>query len=206
MPVNSRYNAILIVGPTGAGKTPLGEYLEQNGLRGRFCCHFDFGEQLRRAAVEEHPALSIEDRRFLVHVLETGALLENRHFYIAEAILREFARQQMTRQDSVLVMNGLPRHVDQAGDVGRIAAIKAVIQLECTAQTVCDRIAGNTGKDRCGRTDDDLDAIRNKLEIFNTRTLPLVDHYEKQGVPVHRVAVACHTTPDEIADGFLKTL
>ena len=40
--------ALLLVGPTGSGKTPLGNWLEQNGLRGVRAHHFDFGTNLRR--------------------------------------------------------------------------------------------------------------------------------------------------------------
>jgi adenylate kinase family enzyme len=41
------YKAMLLIGPTGAGKTPLGKYLERHGLNGRRCRHFDFGANLR---------------------------------------------------------------------------------------------------------------------------------------------------------------
>lgn len=198
MQENNRHNAILIVGPTGAGKTPLGNCLAQKGLQGRPCFHFDFGEQLRMAAVNGHPRISSEDRDFLNQVLETGALLENRHFYIAEAILREFATRHLAGGDGFLLLNGLPRHVDQARDVDRIVAIRAVIQLDCTPETVCDRIAQNTGCDRDGRSDDSLPEIRNKLAIYNARTLPLVNYYENRGIPVRRIEVACHTTPEEM--------
>ena len=47
--------AILLLGPTGSGKSPLGDELEANGLNGRRCLHFDFGRRLRRAA-EGRPA------------------------------------------------------------------------------------------------------------------------------------------------------
>jgi hypothetical protein len=39
--------ALLLLGPTGAGKTPLGDWLEAHGLWGRPCHHFDFGANLR---------------------------------------------------------------------------------------------------------------------------------------------------------------
>ena len=42
--------AVVLLGPTGSGKTPLGEWLEAKGLGGRRCHHFDFGTRLRRVA------------------------------------------------------------------------------------------------------------------------------------------------------------
>ncbi|HPP52686.1 MAG TPA: nucleoside monophosphate kinase, partial [Thermoguttaceae bacterium] len=44
------YQGLLLLGPTGSGKTPLGELLAQQGVWGRRCVHFDFGAQLRRIA------------------------------------------------------------------------------------------------------------------------------------------------------------
>ena len=45
-------HALLLIGPTGSGKTPLGELLERSGLWGRPCRHFDFGERMRRIALQ----------------------------------------------------------------------------------------------------------------------------------------------------------
>lgn len=45
-----RLPAVLLLGPTGAGKTPLGRICAQRGLWGRSCTHVDFGACLRRAA------------------------------------------------------------------------------------------------------------------------------------------------------------
>ena len=84
--------AILILGPTASGKTPLGQFLENHGLWGRRCFHFDFGEQLR-GAISGHTdtgALSSNDIQTIKKVLRTNALLENSQFHIAAALLRGF--------------------------------------------------------------------------------------------------------------------
>jgi hypothetical protein len=44
------YPAILLVGPTGSGKTPLGALCEKKGLWQSRVFHFDFGAILRRIA------------------------------------------------------------------------------------------------------------------------------------------------------------
>jgi hypothetical protein len=46
---------MLLIGPTGVGKTPFGSCLEKNGFRGRRCLHFDFGHELRTVAQQEVP-------------------------------------------------------------------------------------------------------------------------------------------------------
>jgi adenylate kinase family enzyme len=47
--------AILLLGPTGSGKTPLGQVLEERGLWGHTCMHFDFGANLREIVACNKP-------------------------------------------------------------------------------------------------------------------------------------------------------
>lgn len=98
----SRCEAIVLLGPTGAGKTPLGAWLEAKGLWGRRCLHFDFGASLReRAGKGAGPGpLTPAQRRFLVAVLTRGALLEDRHFPIARRLLEDFLRKRRARSRS----------------------------------------------------------------------------------------------------------
>jgi adenylate kinase family enzyme len=44
----ARPSAVLLIGPTGVGKTPLGDLLDREGMWNRRCCHFDFGERMRQ--------------------------------------------------------------------------------------------------------------------------------------------------------------
>ncbi|MEE8450650.1 MAG: hypothetical protein V3R99_02015 [Thermoguttaceae bacterium] len=52
---NNRNRAALLLGPTGAGKTPLGRLIEQRGLWGVRCLHFDFGDNLREVVRRNRP-------------------------------------------------------------------------------------------------------------------------------------------------------
>lgn len=197
-----RTDAILLVGPTGSGKTPLGKLLTQRGLRGRACSHFDFGEQLRRAASAEPPppGLNSNDVEFIGALLRSGALLEDEHFHIAEKILRAFICEHIELDDGLVILNGLPRHVGQANDIDAIVAIEAVIHLSCTAEVVFERIRTNAGGDRTGRVDDDHAAISSKLEIFTRRIAPLIEHYRSRGVRIETIQVNAATTPQQMWD------
>ncbi len=86
--------AWLLVGPTGAGKTPLGRLLEEKGAAGRRCFHFDFGAELRAVAAspDRVPKLSEADVGVVRGSLATGALLEDHEFPIALRILEAFLR------------------------------------------------------------------------------------------------------------------
>ena len=195
-----KYCAILIVGPTGSGKSPLGELLEARGFEGKRYFHFDFGANLRAAAIASLPRepLTKDDVETIRSVLSTGALLEDEQFHIAEKILLGFISKKGVEEGDIIVLNGLPRHIGQAGMIDSIIKIERVICLECSPEVVAERIRINTGGDRTHRTDDGLDEIRNKLEIFDKRTAPLVDHYRERGAEITIVDVGEETTAEEI--------
>jgi adenylate kinase family enzyme len=174
--------AVLLMGPTGSGKTPLGLYLEQEGMAGRRCHHFDFGHELRQLASAEKPPedFSQAEHQFIRDVLEKGLLLEDGHFSIAEKIIENFLDDRGYGRSDLLILNGLPRHIGQAGDMAKLVNIICLFVLECTAEDVCKRIDMNTGGDRTHRTDDAEAMIRNKLDIYNSRTALLIDYYLRQ--------------------------
>lgn len=196
----SRPSAILLIGPTGSGKSPLGDALEAAGLHGRRCAHFDFGAQLRRIDATGRPApgLTDDDVAFIGNVLREGALLENEQFYIARAILEAFVQERELAAGDWIVLNGLPRHVDQARDVDTLVRVQLVVRLECKPQVVRQRIRLDTGGDRSGRQDDSLEEIKNKLAIFHARTLPLIEHYRCRGARIRVIEVGAETQPQEI--------
>ena len=196
----SRPAAILIVGPTGAGKTPLGTLLQREGLWNKRCHHFDFGDSLRRIVDAESPpdGFGPGEVGLLREVLDSGGLLEDGHFHVAEKVLLRFIERRHVGEDSFVVLNGLPRHVGQARDVVRIVDLVAVIQLRCGSQVVLERVRTGAGGDRCERSDDDVASVLGKLRTFARRTVPLLNHYRSRNVPVHIVEVTLTTTPEHI--------
>ena len=196
----SHYQAILLLGPTGSGKTPLGMVCEPRGLWGRRCVHFDFGEALRKAAdAPMQPALlTDEDMAVVTQAIESGALLENENFHIARNILVSFARERGLNPDDLLLLNGLPRHVGQADDVATIVDVKLVVCLDCAPEVAAERIRLNSAGDRHGRVDDSPDAVEDKLAIFYERTLPLLRYYRARGTEIERVSIEAHTAPEDI--------
>jgi adenylate kinase len=193
--------ALLLLGPTGSGKSPLGDLLERIGLWGRRCAHFDFGANLRAAAAGTLEAgLEPAELEVVRHSLATGALLGDEHFPIAAKILTGFAAAKRLSDCDVLVLNGLPRHAGQARDLEPFAIVVAVISLETDVETLSERLRDDSGGDRAGRIDDTPEAVADRLRIFADRTVPLLEYYWSRGVPILPVCVEATTRPEAMAE------
>jgi adenylate kinase family enzyme len=201
----TRRSAILLLGPTGAGKTPLGRLMEERSLWGLPCLHFDFGHELRRAAQDETEALDAPDREIVVRMLKTGALLEEEHFYIARRLLDNFILRNKADKRTLVVLNGFPRHEGQAEYIKDILRVIALISLGCAPETVMRRIDSNAGGDRTGRIDDSLEEIKRKLEIFSRRTAPLLEYYRSRHAGIIDVEVGPLSTASEMLDKIEKS-
>lgn len=190
--------ALLLLGPTGSGKTPLGDAMERTGFRGRRCVHFDFGRELRRTADSTAPPLSEAEAETVRVALRTNALLENGQFAIASKILTAFIAERKVGPGDLVVLNGLPRHASQARDLGALVEVDEVIYLSCTADTALARIRSDIAGDRAGRTDDGPGSVVRKCAMFETRTRPLIEHYRSRGAIVRTIDVTATATTDEL--------
>ena len=190
-------DAILLLGPTGSGKTPLGELLEQEGLLGRRCLHFDFGAQLRKVVAQPTGVISSSELEIVRNSLTNGTLLTDGQFTIAEKLLGSFIENNRTATSDLIILNGLPRHEGQAAALEPLIKIKAVIVLECDAATVLQRIRTDAGGDRGSRIDDNIEDVKRKLVVFNEKTLPLIRYYDARAVSIIRITVgACGSALD----------
>ncbi|MFO7732345.1 MAG: nucleoside monophosphate kinase [Candidatus Aminicenantes bacterium] len=192
---------MLLVGPTGAGKTPLGRRLQETGFGGRPCSHFDFGARLREISLvpQAESLFTPVERGVIRTCLETGALLEDGDFPIAQKILENFVRARDPGPGGLIVLNGLPRHRAQAERLEGVVSMERIAFLDGTADVIRERLRLDTGGDRAGRMDDALDAVERRMAIFRDRTLPLLRFYEDLGVPVRRISVTAPMTAAEMA-------
>ena len=199
-PPSGKNRAVLLLGPTGAGKTPLGRLIEQRGLWREKCLHFDFGDTLRQLVARNQPdeLIGPKDIELLRRVLESGALLEEKHFPIAGRILQSCMAAGGADRNTWIILNGLPRHVGQARAIDAFLDVRVVVRLECSSETVFERIGANVGGDRTERTDDDLGAVGKRLAIFNRRTSALLEHYRRRGATIEVVKVTAAMMPQQM--------
>ena len=201
-------DAILLIGPTGSGKTPLGNRFEREGLFGRRCHHFDFGHELRAIGGLKDPApgFSADEHSFVRNVLGKGLLLGDRHFPLAEKIFRGFLAGRGWQEPDMVILNGMPRHAGQARDMERLVHVICLLVLDCSEDDVCRRIESNVGGDRACRTDDAEEMVRKKIALYHQRTSLLVDHYADRGCSLVRLQVDAASTSEKTYERFISEL
>ncbi|WP_456431470.1 nucleoside monophosphate kinase [Thermosulfuriphilus sp.] len=199
-----RPEALLLLGPTGAGKSPLGDLLAQRGLGGRACHHFDFGEQLRQIA-SGGQGFSPKERAFVQEVLFEGRLLEDKDWPLAAKILATFLKMVGFGPRDLLVLNGLPRHRGQAEAMEALVKVRTICLLEADFEVVKVRISNNVGGDRHGRCDDQEALVRRKYQTYLSRTRPLVDYYNGR-TKLIRLTVGPMTRPEETYEELKRAL
>lgn len=165
---------------------------------GRPCLHFDFGEALRASLNLDTRLLTPEERAIVHESLRTGSLLENEHFSIAEKLLEGPLAERNSTPDTIVVLNGLPRHSGQAEAMDRVVDMLAVVSLECTPAIAWERIRDDSGGDRGGRVDDTREEVQRRIEVFRERTAPLLSYYRRIGLPVLSLDVGVKTTAHEM--------
>ncbi len=186
-------NALLLLGPTGSGKSPLGNILEERTGRP----HFDFGHELRVIAEGRATyGLSEGEREFVAGLLRAHALFPDDKFSIVKKIVESFLNQHP--QADGIILNGMPRHVGQAIAIEPMLRVTDVVVLSCSPDIAAARVEKRSkglSNDHSGRPDDTPDAVRRKIEIFERETRPLIEHYRSQGARV--TAIEIETDSDE---------
>ena len=189
---------LILLGAPGAGKGTQGSLLaERLGVP-----KIATGDILR-LAVRAGTELGREAKRFM----DAGELVPDD---VILGLVREALRADAAQTGAIF--DGFPRTVGQAealqgilSEEGR--ALNAVVALEVPADAIVERMSGRrtdpaTGEvyhlrynppppgvaDRVVQRPDDSEAtVRHRLEVYAAQTAPLVEFYERVGVPVHRV-------------------
>lgn len=83
------------------------------------------------------------------------------------------------------LLDGFPRTVPQAEALDRLlksqgAVFKAAFLLEVPEEVLLQRISNRAGIE--GRSDDNPEAIRTRLQEYHSKTAPLIDYYHRRGL------------------------
>lgn len=189
---------LILLGPPGAGKGTQAKLLvEQFGIP-----QISTGDILR-AAVKEGTPMGVKAKGFM----DSGALVPDE---VVVGIVRE--RLQKEDCANGFILDGFPRTVPQAdalketlGTLGK--DLDSVVSLEVDAEALVGRLTGRRTCKDCGRgfhvkfdppresgkcdvcggellqRDDDKEAtIRQRLQVYDDQTSPLVAYYREQGL------------------------
>ncbi len=159
---------LIILGPQGSGKGTQAKLLaEKLGY-----IHVSSGSRLREFAKGNSPKAKL-----IADLLTTGELLP------FDTVM-EVIEPDLLNAPKGFILDGTPRDVMQAEYLDwylgeRKLKIDQVILLDIPRAVSLDRLAKRAKIEN--RSDDTPEAIQERLSIYEHETLPVVDHYRKQG-------------------------
>ena len=165
---------IVLVGPPAAGKgTQAGRIVDRFGG-----VHIATGDILRSSA-ERGTELGLSASRFM----DRGDLVPDE--VMIDMVLERVGEGDCTEG---FVLDGFPRTVPQAEALERRldelgCSLDAAVSLELDEEELRERLA-RRAEEQDRVEDDDPDAIRRRLELFNHETEPLLDYYDGKGLLV----------------------
>jgi adenylate kinase len=188
---------IVLLGAPGSGKGTQAQRLQAKyGVP-----QVSSGDLLRDAV-----ARGTELGRKAKSVMDSGQLVSDE---IVLGLIRDRLRKPDAAQGFIL--DGFPRNIDQANSLNALLKelgqpIDAVLQLDVRRETLMQRLAGRRTCPTCGtvynihslppgvstcsrdgaqlyqRPDDKEDVVAKRLEVYQTQTRPLIEHYSKLGL------------------------
>ena len=189
---------LILMGPPGAGK---GTQAEK--LRKEFALpHISTGDMFRKA-IKEETELGKEAKKYL----DSGGLVPDE---ITVGIVKE--RLQQPDCKAGFMLDGFPRTVPQAEALDKTLAelnvnLDAVIYINVLKEKLVKRLTGrrickdcaatyhidfipSQEEGRCGqcggelyqRSDDTIETVDTRLNVYLENTRPLIDHYRVKGI------------------------
>lgn len=162
---------LVLFGAPGSGKgTQSAKLIDQFGL-----FHISTGEALR-----DHIARGTELGKIADKFISKGHLIPDN--LIVDLIANVIDNE--AKDAKGVVFDGFPRTIAQAEALKEMlekrgTKVHAVIGLEVPEEELIERLLLR-GKES-GRSDDNLDTIKNRLEVYHNQTHPLKGFYEKEG-------------------------
>ncbi len=166
---------IVIFGAPGAGKgTQSDKLIEKYGLG-----HISTGDVLRNE-IKKGSELGKTAKGYI----DNGQLIpDDLMISILASVYDGFGKGH-----AGVIFDGFPRTIPQAEALKKMLAdrgdkVAAMIELSVPEDELKERLI-NRGK-ISGRSDDNEEAIKKRLDVYHHQTAPLIDWYEKEGLHYH---------------------
>lgn len=187
---------VVLFGAPGSGKGTQSEKLiDEFGLY-----HISTGEVLR-----DHIRRGTELGKIADSYISKGQLIpDDLMIRILDDVL-----EKETADKKGVVFDGFPRTIPQAEALKELllkrgSDLHAVIGLEVPEEELVERML-NRGK-QTGRADDNLETIKNRLQVYHNQTHPLREYYTREGkyLPINGSG-SVDEIYDNIANGIEKS-
>ena len=164
-----KYRTLLLFGAPGSGKGTQGKIL--GTIPGFF--HFACGDAFRNLRIEDPMG-----RVFIEHSSKGELVPDEATIELwAKNIKASTVNGMFDPAHDTLVLDGIPRNVNQAKMLRDTLDVKAVFYLSCADQNkMIERLQRRALREN--RLDDaNLEVIRKRLETYEHETKPVLDHY-----------------------------
>lgn len=202
---------LIFLGPPGAGKGTQAERI----TKAFSIPQISTGEILR-AAIREKTQTGLKAQSYI----ESGAL-------VPDVVVLDIVKERLTKSDCQdgYLLDGFPRTLPQARALDGFARMDAVINLEVDNEAIVKRLSGRRVCEGCGHTtnvdmakdgscpvcgktlvqraDDAEDAVKNRLQVYDAQTKPLIDYYGKTG---KMIIIDGDQPIDQVSESILNAL
>ena len=159
---------IVLFGPPGSGKgTQSEKIIEKYGLT-----HISTGDLLRSEV-----AAQTDLGKQAKEIMDKGELVSDK---IVIGMIRN--KLEEIQDGAGFIFDGFPRTVEQARELRKALTdyddrVSVMISLEVPREELVKRLL-KRGKDT-GRSDDNLETINNRIDVYNRQTVPVTYYYDK---------------------------
>lgn len=183
---------LIFLGPPGAGKGTMASRLaEFAGIP-----HISTGD-IFRDNIGRQTELGVKVKA----ILDRGDL-------VPDELTIDLVKNRLEQGDAAdgFILDGFPRTIPQADALESFSSIDRVLNFDLNREEIIKRLSGRrvhkasgrtyhvvfspprtagkddvTGEDLITRADDQVDAIKNRLDVYWKQTAPLIEYYQKKG-------------------------
>lgn len=205
---------LIFLGPPGAGKGTMASKAKDHYK----IPHISTGDLFRA-----HINGESEIGKKVKNILASGEL-------VPDELTIEMVRQRLKEGDTRngFILDGFPRTVAQAEALESFSRIDKVINFEIANDIIIKRLSGRriakesgrvyhieynppkkegicdeTGESLIQRPDDKPEAIRNRLDVYEKQTAPLIEYYRDRGV---LISIDAEPAPESVFEQLKKVL